>query len=367
MNKIYDCSIIGGGIAGLTLAIQLRKLGYEVCLFEKNKYPFHKVCGEYVSMESYDFIKGLGLDLDKMNLPMINEVKVTSQNGYSFQEKLDLGGFGISRYTLDSELAKIAINLGVEVFDNTKVNDVKKAEIFSIMTSDNTYRAKIVCGAFGKHNTIFTDLESNSDYIAVKYHIKTDFPSNRIELHNFEGGYCGISKIDNDRFCMCYLMKTQNLKANKNSISETEKNVLYKNKNLKKYFTESEFLYERPITLSKSYFGKRKVMNSNIILLGDSAGSIAPIFGNGMSIAMRNSFELTKILDKYLKNQIDIKQLEVDYQNKYDELFYPRIKRSIFLQKSFGKVTLTDLTIGALSWFPSLTKKIIATSHGEKF
>ncbi|MBL0882546.1 MAG: FAD-binding protein, partial [Chitinophagaceae bacterium] len=59
MNKsdeIYDIAIIGGGLAGLTLAIQSAKAGYRTILFEKESYPFHKVCGEYIRMESYDFL-----------------------------------------------------------------------------------------------------------------------------------------------------------------------------------------------------------------------------------------------------------------------------------------------------------------------
>ncbi len=51
-NKIYPCAIIGGGLGGLCLAIQLARQGVEVILFEKNSYPQHKVCGEYISMES---------------------------------------------------------------------------------------------------------------------------------------------------------------------------------------------------------------------------------------------------------------------------------------------------------------------------
>lgn len=60
-NKIYPCAIIGGGLGGLCLAIQLARQGVEVLLFEKNSYPQHKVCGEYISMESWDFLSALVL------------------------------------------------------------------------------------------------------------------------------------------------------------------------------------------------------------------------------------------------------------------------------------------------------------------
>ena len=47
---MFDCAIIGGGLAGLCLAIQLADADRSVVLLEKNSYPFHKVCGEYISM-----------------------------------------------------------------------------------------------------------------------------------------------------------------------------------------------------------------------------------------------------------------------------------------------------------------------------
>src|SRR5215204_1583164 len=112
----YDVAIIGGGLAGLAASIQLSRRGYKVALFEKETYPFHKVCGEYVSLESRDFLISLGLDLDHLNLPLIDTLHLTAPNGKEFITDLPLGGFGISRYALDNSLAQIAIKNGVHVF-----------------------------------------------------------------------------------------------------------------------------------------------------------------------------------------------------------------------------------------------------------
>src|ERR1700712_3685743 len=143
-DKVFDCGIAGGGLAGLTLAIQLADADYSVILFEKEKYPFHKVCGEYISMESYDFLKRIGIPFSTMDLPMITEVKISSPNGNSLTRKLNLGGFGISRYTLDSTLADIAKNKGVILLEGTKVTDVVfEDDLFFIKTTQQTYRVKI--------------------------------------------------------------------------------------------------------------------------------------------------------------------------------------------------------------------------------
>ena len=119
--NMFDAAIIGGGLAGLALSIQLSKKGYSVVLFEKEKYPFHKVCGEYISLESWDFLKSLGLPLNEWQLPAIKKLQVSSPKGKLIRHLLPLGGFGISRYKIDAALAKIARESGVKVREENKV------------------------------------------------------------------------------------------------------------------------------------------------------------------------------------------------------------------------------------------------------
>src|SRR5690349_20630734 len=96
-ERTYDVAIMGGGLAGLCLSIQLSRAGYDVILFEKEKYPFHKVCGEYISFECWNFLEELGVPLSDWNLPQIRKLMVTSPSGKTIYHKLDLGGFCISR------------------------------------------------------------------------------------------------------------------------------------------------------------------------------------------------------------------------------------------------------------------------------
>ena len=100
----YDVAIIGGGLAGLSLSIDLKKRGYSVLVIEKGNYPRHKVCGEYISMESHDYLLSICPTITSYELPFINNFKLTSTGKREFQTSLDLGGFGISRYLLEDLL-----------------------------------------------------------------------------------------------------------------------------------------------------------------------------------------------------------------------------------------------------------------------
>ena len=65
-------------------------------------------------------------------------------------------------------------------------------------------------GAYGKRSSLDIKLnrqfiKRKSPYLAVKIHVKGDFPDDVVALHNFEGGYCGVSKVENDSINLCYI------------------------------------------------------------------------------------------------------------------------------------------------------------------
>jgi len=377
-EKPYDCAIIGGGLAGLCLSIQLADKGISVILFEKNEYPFHKVCGEYISMESWDFLTRLGVPLDQLNLPVINELGISSENGFMLNHKLDLGGFGISRFSLDAYLAKIALQRKVRIVQNCNVHSVEKIQDSNhqIQTSAGSFEAEILCGSYGRYKPSFANktvvdgksaTRNTGNFIGVKYHINARSATNRIELHNFQNGYCGISKIDNDAFCLCYLTTAKNLRENGNDIKRMEEQVLYKNPFLRRYFTESTFLYPQPLVISNVQFRKKSTFADDMFLLGDAAGSITPLCGNGMSMGMRASRLLTEQLLAYFEDEISMKNAVQNYNKAWDQAFGRRIEAGYYLQNLFGKKNATHLALRFLDRFPVIMNRLISLTHGSRF
>src|SRR5580658_6799969 len=142
-NRSYDVIIAGGGMPGLALSMQLVRSGYSVALLEKERYPYHKVCGEYVSLESWNFLEELGLPLSDWNLPIIRQLLVSAPDGNSIMHELPLGGFGISRYRLDSAMAGIARSAGVELRESVKVTDMQyEQSMFTVRTSNGALYSK---------------------------------------------------------------------------------------------------------------------------------------------------------------------------------------------------------------------------------
>ncbi len=376
-NTHYDIAIIGGGLAGLSLSILLAKQNYAVLLIEKETYPFHKVCGEYISLESWNFLsKEIGVPLQDLDLPIINKLWVTAPNGKSLHTDLDLGGFGISRYTLDDTMQQIAKQHGVTILENCKAEEIIfNNDNFSIITNKGTYTSKVCCGSWGKRSNLdikwkrsFTTKTSDrlNNFIGVKYHVKADFPNDVIALHNFENGYCGISQIEKEKHCVCYLTKASNLKK-AGSIEKMEQEILSENPHLKKLFSSFTKLYDAPVTISQISFSKKECVQNNILMLGDAGGMITPLCGNGMSIAMHTAKIASSFINSYLQNNITRTALEEAYTNTWNKNFSTRIKIGKTVQYFFGRTATTNFFISIMRMSKKLTNKLISSTHGKGF
>ncbi|MEN9570637.1 MAG: hypothetical protein RL172_1868 [Bacteroidota bacterium] len=373
----YDVCIVGGGLAGLALSIQMAKLGYTVSLFEKEQYPFHKVCGEYISMESWNFIESLGVPLAQMNLPHITKLQVSAPNGNLLTAPLPLGGFGISRYLLDDTLKNCAIKNGVLVIENSKVEDVQyTGDGFSVQTRQGIFTSTLCFGSFGKRSNLdikwkrpFVLHKNNklSNYVGIKYHIITKAAEDSIALHNFKNGYCGISKIEDNKFCLCYLTNAANLAAHQNSIQQMEQAVLKKNKHLRQLLEQSEQLFTQPISISQISFNKKAQVQDHIILLGDAAGMISPLCGNGMSMALHAAKIAAALGHLFLQNKLSRQQLEATYVQQWKKQFASRLAAGRLIQSFFGKVWITNIFITCMKRMPFLTRWLIRQTHGQPF
>jgi menaquinone-9 beta-reductase len=376
-EEIYDVAIIGGGLAGLSLSIQLAKSGFDVVLIEKERYPFHRVCGEYISLESWNFLENLGYPLSDMDLPIIKNLIVSAPNGNYIQQPLPLGGFGISRYKIDQEMAQLARANGVQVIEGKKVTGVEFRQSASLVScGSQRYRAKVVCGAFGKRSNLditwkrsFAGQKPNklNNYIGVKYHIEAAFPEDTIALHNFSNGYCGLSKIEDDKYCLCYLTTARNLAISNNSIIELEKNILQKNPFLKTIFQESRLLYQTPLTISQVSFEKKLQVENHVLMVGDAGGMITPLCGNGMSMAFHASKLAAELISRFLTNKISREILEYEYISKWNELFSQRLQTGRVIQRLFGKDWMTNIFLNTVKPFPRFISYLIRQTHGEPF
>ncbi|MDB5257254.1 MAG: fumarate reductase/succinate dehydrogenase flavoprotein domain protein [Chitinophagaceae bacterium] len=367
---MYDILIIGGGLSGLINARLLALSGLSVVVIEKNTYPFHRVCGEYISNEVKPFLESIGCFPHTLAPTSISTLMVTSPSGFSLQAKLDLGAFGISRYAFDDFLKTKAIEAGATIVQGEQIYEVQKTNDGFICKSltQKTYTSRLVIGAQGKRSMIDKYLnrsfvQQRSPYIGVKYHIRTHHPDDLIALHNFQDGYCGISKIENDTYCLCYLTTRENLRKH-GTIAKMEEAILYKNPFLKQLFTSSEFLFHTPEVINEISFSPKSLSDQEVIFCGDSAGMIAPLCGNGMAMAIHAAKLLSESIIRH-KETLDETAIYKHYKKEWTTHFKNRLRIGRTIQKLFGRNTTTEISLRLLSRFPFLLRWIISKTHGK--
>lgn len=370
MKKV---TIIGGGLSGLLTSIQLVRENIPVQLFEKKLYPFHRVCGEYISNETIPFLKSLSLYPEEFHPSQINRLQLTSVNGKSASLPLNLGGFGISRYCFDNWLYQKAIQEGVEVHQNTEVSTIQfKENQFILSTKEKTFASDVIVGSYGKRSRMDVTLDrrfikKRSPYIGVKYHIRTEHPDGLIALHNFKDGYCGISHVEDGISNLCYLSHRDNLKKT-GSIHALEEQILFKNPFLKNIFKNAEFVFAVPETINEVSFETKGSVENHILMAGDAAGMITPLCGNGMAMAIHTSKILSGHIVQYCKNESSSrKELESSYAKEWQQQFAARLRVGRQLQNLFGSTFTSNLAVGLAQNFKPLAQYLISKSHGKPF
>ncbi|WP_375417189.1 NAD(P)/FAD-dependent oxidoreductase [uncultured Hymenobacter sp.] len=371
-----DVLLIGGGLAGLAAALDLTQRGYQVGLVERKQYPFHRVCGEYVSNEVLPYLRRLGADPAPLGPAAISQFLLSAPGGRTLTSALDLGGFGVSRYRLDDFLYRLALKRGVGMYVPATVADVafEAATDRHLVTlaDGRQLTARLVLGAYGKRANLDRQLQrpffqQRSPYLGVKYHLRLPgFPRDLIALHNFADGYAGISAIEDDKLCFCYLTTRANLRAH-GSIPALEQRVLAQNPHLRQILAEAEFLYPQPEVINEISFAPKQPVEQHVLMCGDAAGLITPLCGNGMAMALHGAALASAAGVGFLSGQISRAQLEAGYARTWRRHFGRRLGVGRAVQGLFGRPVLSEAVVGSLRHWPGGVRALMRQTHGQPF
>lgn len=368
----YDVIIVGGGLAGLTAAIHLSQENHSVLVLEKKTYPHHKVCGEYVSNEILPYLNKLGIRPGDSGAKKINTLQLSTVNGRSTSTHLPLGGFGISRYAFDDLMYKRAIACGVS-FEFEAVASIEfENSIFQVITENNrSFTSIITIGAYGKRSALDKQLQRSfikqkSTWLGVKTHyVLDDFPDDKVALHNFKGGYGGLSKTETGAVNFCYLASYENFKKIK-SVKTFNEQVVSQNPFLNDFLSKATPIFKEPLTIAQISFEQKKAVENHILMCGDTAGLIHPLCGNGMAMAIHSAKIASEYIHTYLiDNHYDRSQLEADYDREWNINFKHRLWMGRQMQSLFLNEKRSNLALKAAVTSPLLLRKLIKSTHGK--
>lgn len=368
---MHEVIVIGGGMAGLFNAILLAKADISVLVIEKKAYPFHKVCGEYVSNEVKSLLQSEGLYPQHLSPPSISRLLISSPTGRSQQLNLPMGGFGVSRYWLEHFWYQKALEHDVDFRLNTRVAKVGyESGLHKVTTHDGQMiQAPVVIGAYGKRSHLDKQfnrpfLKNRSGYLAVKYHMNYPWEPDLIALHAFDNGYCGLSMVEEGKLNVCYLSSRSHLRKNKD-IESLEKYVLGGNPQLATVLETGERLFKKPLVINEVSFDSKEEVVEHMLMTGDAAGMITPLCGNGMAMAIHSAKLLApRVIRFFREKSYTREQMEWEYQQEWRRHFSRRLTAGRYLQRLIHNKWASELLVH-LSRFPPAAQWIVRQTHGE--
>lgn len=359
-----DVAIVGAGPAGSSAAISLARRGAKVVLFDSKSFPHHKVCGEFLSPECRAYLDQLGVTpaILAANPVSISTVKLTTPSGISWESTLPDTAWGLSRYSLDSILIDQARREGVEVCESTTVHSITGSldDSFHLQIrasgKESAIQSAVVIGAYGKRSNLDRALNRSfihhdQPFVGLKAHFCGPVISDRIELHTFPGGYGGISQIEGGRVNVGILVR-QPVFQRAGSLESFITGI--QNPYLKEWFSQAELFTSQWYTIAQVPFEKKHPLVNDILMVGDAAGLIAPLAGDGISMALRSGQLAAHQIGAYLEGHLSPGSLRRAYVNQWKHAFRSRLRLGRLLQSVMLRPSLASPVLQLLNVIPPL-------------
>jgi flavin-dependent dehydrogenase len=206
----FDVLVVGGGPAGSTVAAQCAARGLCVGLVEHKRFPRHKVCGDVINPHCWPVFERLGVAGLVRALPHqeLSGATFTTQQGATLT--IDHSGlWAVRRSLLDAVLLDHAKSCGVTVYEGEVAHDARPG--WRVSTTHHEFTAPVLVGADGRHSLIAKQAglachhnSARGGAIALQAHFHAPAGTDdRVQLHLFPGGYCGIVRVDATQLNLC--------------------------------------------------------------------------------------------------------------------------------------------------------------------
>ena len=348
--------IVGAGPAGSSLAIRIAEAGFETVLVERERFPRHKLCGEFISPECLLHFERLGV-LESMLAAggdRISETRFFETGGRAVTVPSSWFGNGdlalsLSRAEMDDQLLRRARDVGAEVFEGATVNrvviddgrvrkiiarsdDGRLTEIDADIFVDATGRTGALTKLLEKRDRKRPSITTKPAFVGFKAHIAdANLDRGVCEIYSFPGGYAGLSHVENNLGNLCFLTRAETVRSFSGDAAAVVEKVVLRNKRaaetLENFTVANEWL-----AVSINGFGTKDLTPAaNLFTIGDAAAFIDPFTGSGMVMALESSEVLANVITL---NRRSPEHIGADYLETYRRRFSTRLRICSMLRRT---------------------------------
>jgi len=309
-------TIVGGGLAGLTLGIGLRQRGVRAAIYEAGNYPRHRVCGEFISGRGQTTLARLGLRelIDRAGAISAQTAAFFSTTKSTAPRPLPSAAICLSRFTLDAALAKKFRELGGEF---------REGDRFAGDFGEGIVRAT------GRR--VQTEA-GGSRWFGLKIHARNVPLAADLEMHVSPRGYVGLCRINGGEVNVCGLFRKRaddhREAKNRHDLLRGQPGSPLRQRLAHAEFDESSFCAVAGLSLRPQQADTRAEL-----CVGDAITMIPPITGNGMSMAFESAELALAPLVTWSRGESSWHEARKKIARDCDAAFAPRLAWAKWLQR----------------------------------
>ena len=323
-------TIVGGGLAGLTLGIGLLRRDVPVSVWEAGAYPRHKVCGEFISGAGLECLEHLSLWdlLMKSGARVATTVLFASRIVQTAALPLPSPALCLSRHTLDHVLSRQVEELG------------------GCLRVRSPWRTPFVEGTVRATGRRPCSLSNGWRWYGLKVHANNVALGADLEMHIAPDAYVGLCRLDNGQVNVCGLFRNRPGQVGPADAFEQlrgEKGSLLHHRLERAAFIQRSFcsIAGLELTPQDSHLDECRI--------GDALTMIPPITGNGMSLALESAQVSTSALVDYAEARLSwtdmLGVLRRRTQERFAErLFWARQSHRLLFSEGFDPSVFVGLT-----------------------
>lgn len=334
MNRTI--TIAGGGLAGLTLGILLRRENVPVRLIEAGDYPRHKVCGEYLSGGGVAVLERLGVveRLNRSGATRSRDVQFFTERAASSRIELPEAALCCSRHLLDETLAEEFRRLGGDLRTRQRVQE-------------NEWDHEGMVRATGRRAAMRV---GGWRWFGLKAHarnVPTDGAG--LEMHFHSRGYVGVCRIERDRVNVCGLFRARAGDTPSHAWLRGEPGSALANR-----LAGASWIEDSVCSVGGLRVDPAPVDPAGPPSVGDAFSMIPPLTGNGMSLAFESAELAVAPLRHYAANELSWPDCSAAIHRAQRGRFDRRLRFAGRLQRFALRPTATALFVRMAGTFPRL-------------
>ncbi len=305
-EMMSDVLIVGAGPAGSAAAAILARSGWRVTILDRAVFPRAKPCGDYLNPGCDAILARLGVRdaLIAVGARPVRGMRVTAPQGAALRLPFARGlGWSLPRHTLDHLLLRHAARSGAAVIEGACVVGVDQEPDHAVIHAEHpgakrtAYAARLVIGADGLHSMVARLIGAGGPprhgrYTAGAYlaGLRPAGPpgDDTGEVHLGAGRYCGVAYLPEGRINVTIALSRAELKGWRGNMEQRYWETLRTFPDLADRLAPARRVGRFQTSGPLGYW-RRRIRSRRVLLVGDAAGHVDPLTGQGIFLALRGA------------------------------------------------------------------------------